>query len=892
VRTASHHHRQVFRSHAQRSLWCGLGLVVLLLVPQTLSPAAGAPRPVAPETRGSALCKLAQDEEKRADHAKALNHFRAARAEFKARRDRAGEARADEGMARNLYFLQNFDKSKDWHGQALMLFRETGNLAGQAEALANLGLVYKVTGNMKEALPRYKASLALYEDRGDIKQQVILLNNLGQLVLEMGRPEDAITWLQKSRNLKSNDPEALDTQLMALSGLGMAHYQHGETLLALHELRKVRRWTRKGIQADRARAGSLRRLASLLLDAGQSGDIEKLRSAYSLAKEARDIAHRIKDKGEEAYAIAISGWALEFQKKHQEALKVFAAAQRNFHDRQEKNAESAAYFGIAHAERSMGHLDKARDAMERSLALVEDLRGSTSSLEMRSSFWNQIRSRYEFYIDLLMELDHLEPGRGHDAKAFEVSETARARTLVDELVEAGAKVRSSAKPELLAEDTRLRLKIDQIQQERWNLPSPVSARRSTAALDQELAAMIARRELVAADLRGSSPEYSELLKARPRLLSEIQKEVLDRDTILLSYWLGEKESFLWRVDSNSLRTYRLPGREQIQSQAMGLHKYFASGSIAIGEAIAARAAAWLGEHLLGQVAGQLNATHLLILPDGALQYVPFAALAPPGVATTQGWPDHPLIVDHDIVSLPSASALAVLRRQRAGRRPALHALAVLANPVLRAPRSASSPGRPSNPVPKISDLPDLPFSEKEAHGILRLVPAGERYEALGFKANLETATSPELGRYRIVHFATHSLLDERPDLSGLVLSQFDRQGRPRNGFLTALDLYDLNLPAELVVLSACQTTGKDSTGEGIGRLSRGFLYAGARRVAVTLWSVRDQATAELMIRFYRRLLQEGLSPSAALRQAQISMRSEKKWRSPYYWAGFVIQGEW
>jgi CHAT domain-containing protein len=857
-----------------------------------LSPAAGVPRPAPPETRGSALCKLAQDEEKRADHAKAFNHFRAARAEFKARRDRAGEARADEGMARNLYFLQNFDEAKYWHGQALMLFRETRDLAGQAEALANLGLVYKVTGNMKEALPRYQTSLALYEDRGDINQQVILLNNLGQLVLEMGRPEDAITWFQKSRSLKPDAPEALDAQLMALSGLGMAHYQHGESLLALKELRQVRRSARKGIRADRARAGSLKRLASLLLDAGQSGDLEKLRSAYSLAKEARDIAHRIKDQVEEGYAIAISGWALEFQGHHRDALNVFVAAQRSFHNRQDKSAESAAYFGIAHAERSMGHLKKALDAMQHSLELVEGLRGSTSSLEMRSSFWSQIRSRYEFYIDLLMELDGLEPGRAHDAQAFEVSETARARTLLDELVEAGAKVRSNANPELLAEDTKLRLQIDQIQQERWELPAQADFRSSTAILDQELAAMIARRELVAADLRSSSSEYDETLKERPRSLLQIQREVLDRDTILLSYWLGEKESFLWRIDRDSLRTYRLPGREQIKAQVIKLRDHFALGNTAIGEVEAAQAAEKLGEWLLRPVAGQLKAGHLLILPDGVLQYVPFAALAPPGAATTQGWPDRPLIVDHDIVSLPSASALAVLRRQRAGRRPAPHALAVLANPMLRAPRSASSPGRPSNPVPKISDLPDLPFSGKEAQGILSLVPAGERYEALGFKANLETAMSPELGRYRIVHFATHSLLDERPDLSGLVLSQFDSQGRPRNGFLTALDLYDLNLPVELVVLSACQTTGKDSAGEGIGRLSRGFLYAGARRVAVTLWSVRDEATAQLMIRFYQKLLQEGLSPSAALRQAQLSMRSEKQWKSPYYWAGFVIQGEW
>jgi len=816
--------------------------------------------------------------------------------------DRAGEAIATEGMAKALYFLQKPDESKEWHGRALALFRAVGDLAGQAEVLANLGLLYKMTGDTKEALPLYETSLALDEDLGDRAEQITLLNNLGQLALDMGRPLDAIAWFKQALGIKSDFPDALGTQLMALGGLGMAHYQVGDTRLALDEMRRVRESPYTGYEADRARVGSLRRLAGLLLDAGRS-DPRKFNWAYVAAEKARLVAHRIGDPEDEAYVIAISGWALEFQERHQDALDVFVKAQKLFHSRQDKSAEAIAHYGIAHAERALGHLAQARDAMESSLHLVEGLRRATSSLEMRSSFWSQLRQRYEFYIDLLMELDRLEPGKGYDIQAFEISEGARARTVLDELVEAGAKVRSNADPKLLEKDAALRRKIDQIQQKRQKLSRQAGPRPSTEVLDQELSAVIARRELVAARLRASSPGYDELLKARPRSLSEIQREILDPDTILLSYWLGERQSILWRIDRHSLRSYRLLGRNQIQSLVVKLRDHFATGNTSVGESEAARTAVRLGEQLLGPVAGQLDATHLLILPDGALQYVPFAALAPPGAAAAQDWPDRPLIVDHDIVILPSASALCLLRRERTGRRPPPHALAVLANPVLRATgpdphlRLPNSPAQfsvhPSTPALKLRDLPDLPYSEHEAREILNLVPRSETFSALRFDANLETATSPKLGLYRIVHFATHSLLDERPDLSGLVLSLVDPQGRPRDGFLTALDLYDLNLPVELVVLSACQTNqGEDPTGEGIGRLSRGFLYAGARRVTVTLWSIRDKATADFMIRFYRGLLREGLSPSAALRRAQLSMRAEKQWRSPYYWAGFVIQGEW
>jgi CHAT domain-containing protein len=167
-------------------------------------------------------------------------------------------------------------------------------------------------------------------------------------------------------------------------------------------------------------------------------------------------------------------------------------------------------------------------------------------------------------------------------------------------------------------------------------------------------------------------------------------------------------------------------------------------------------------------------------------------------------------------------------------------------------------------------------------------------EALDFKANRVTATSSELSQYRIVHIATHGLLNsEHPELSGIVLSLVDEQGRPQDGFLRLHEIYNLNLPAELVVLSACRTAlGKEIKGEGLVGLTRGFMYAGAARVMASLWKVQDDATAELMKRFYRGVLKDGMRPAAALRAAQVEMWKSKQWRSPYYWAAFVLQGEW
>jgi CHAT domain-containing protein len=306
--------------------------------------------------------------------------------------------------------------------------------------------------------------------------------------------------------------------------------------------------------------------------------------------------------------------------------------------------------------------------------------------------------------------------------------------------------------------------------------------------------------------------------------------------------------------------------------------------------------------------------------DGALQYVPFGALYSPrieGAGATAG-PGIPLIVDHEIVSLPSASVLAVQRQELTGRERAARLVAVLADPVLQStdPRVKRAAGdrRPpgaepatgidaTGPVTDLersateidtTNLERLRFAREEAETIVALVRPGQSLKALDFDASRATVTGGELERYQIVHFATHGILDsQHPALSGVVLSLVDPEGNPQDGFLRAHEIYNLKLRAELVVLSACRTAlGKDVKGEGLIGLVRGFMYAGAARVVASLWDVRDEATAILMKRFYEGMLKNGLKPAAALRSAQVSLWKEKRWEAPYYWAGFVIQGEW
>jgi CHAT domain-containing protein len=316
--------------------------------------------------------------------------------------------------------------------------------------------------------------------------------------------------------------------------------------------------------------------------------------------------------------------------------------------------------------------------------------------------------------------------------------------------------------------------------------------------------------------------------------------------------------------------------------------------------------------VLGPVAALLSNQRLLIVADGALQYVPFAALPAPGDASAEA---APLIVNHQIVSLPSASAVAVLRREAKERQPAEKLIAVLADPVFdtddprlkrarpdstavaERPRLSSEVERAVRSAGLLNDrgsLSRLPFTREEADAIVASAPPGQSAKVIDFQANRATITSAELSRYRIVHLATHGILDtERPELSGIVLSLVDEQGKQQDGFLRLHEVYNLNWGAELVVLSACQTgLGKEIKGEGLVGLTRGFMYAGAERVLASLWNVNDSVTAEFMKRFYQGLIARNLTPAAALREAQVEMWKRRSSRSPYYWAAFVLQGEW
>jgi CHAT domain-containing protein len=555
----------------------------------------------------------------------------------------------------------------------------------------------------------------------------------------------------------------------------------------------------------------------------------------------------------------------------------------------------------------------------RAVNIVESQRSQIRSTEARALLLARHTASYTGLLRTQVALNDA-PG------AFATAERARARSLLEILAEARAEIRQGIDPALLAHEKALQQQLNTKADQQLRLLNRSHTEAQAAAAQSELAALLVQYRELQARIKNESPRYSALTQPEPLGLTAIQRE-LDANTLLLEFALGEEASYLWALTSGSMHSFELPKRAEIEQAARRVYELLTARQPVRGETPSQRqariakadaqypaSAAALSEMVLGPVAGQLSGQRLIIVADGALQYVPFGALPMPRPSAAGG-ERPPLIVNHEIVNLPSASLISVLRRELTGRQPAEKLVAVLADPVFDAvdprlklvrrqqteqPATSTLPAameqavRTAGLINDRGSLSRLPFTRDEAEAIIAAAPRGQGTKAIDFNANRATATSAELSRYRIVHLATHGLLNtEHPELSGIVLSMVDEQGKPQDGLLRLHEVYNLNWHAELVVLSACQTAlGKEIKGEGLVGLTRGFMYAGSKRVLASLWNVNDSLTADLMKRFYQGLFAKQLSPAAALREAQLQILKRKSSSSPYYWAAFSLQGEW
>lgn len=815
----------------------------------------------------------------------ALEDYSRALSLFESLGEDARAASALNNLGRTHFDLGELAEAVDAWNRALAIERRLEDPAGEAYSLGNLAIAHRYLGEIQEALGAYDRSLELLHASADRDAEGRALHNRGRFYRLLGEDRQALADLEGALALSR---EVGDRRLEAavLTVTGRIRERRGELDSAREALEEALA-LRIEVEDRHGRAVTERALGSLYARLGRAEEAESFdRRALAGFREVgapREEADTLLGLGE----LAVAG------DRPDEASPLLARALSRFREIRDPFGAIETLVALARSERARGDPRAALGRLEEALHEVETVRARLGSYSLRSSFFATRLDAYDLLVDLRMDLHRLEPEAGHDREALAASERARVRSLIDLLIESGAPPTAGADPELLAQERELEHRLAALEQERLRLGAG-----RAAAVEARLDELVRAYRALRGRIRASSPRYAALTEPRILTAGEIQRELLDPDTVLLEIHLGDRGSVLWLVTLDSLTSFELPSRAVIEGAARRAYELLEVSHLRETREASAQALAELSEMVLGPVAGRLAGKRLLVSGAGALQLIPFATLPEPG-----GHDAEPFVARHEIVTLPSASALAALRARTAGRPPPTGRVAVLADPVFEAtdPRlqelsdGAAEPQSISTASTRGGEgLRRLPFSAGEAEAIVRVAGAGGSFRALGFAATREAAMSPALGGYRVVHFATHGELDtEHPELSRLVFSRFHADGRPRDGVLYGHEIYDLDLPVDLVVLSACETAlGREMRGEGLVGLTQGFFHAGAARVLVSLWRVDDRATAELMARFYEGLFVEGLAPPAALRQAQLAVRSEPGWQAPYYWAGFVLQGEW
>ena len=595
----------------------------------------------------------------------------------------------------------------------------------------------------------------------------------------------------------------------------------------------------------------------------------------------------------------------------------------------DKTMETVGLHGLAECALMQGELATARENIERALEIVESGRVQIGSHELRSAYSASVYQFYALYVDVLMVLSRDPSTEGLAELALRTNERLKARSLVEMLTDAEQDATTDSEPRGKSLINSIKAKLEEL-----------SEQRSHAGLaNAQVAGQEALRDLIATETEydralqqlSESRDSFESKYPTPLSLNEIREQVLDDESIILSFMFNERKGHLWLATKETLRSFELPDRRQIEGYVSRAYKCLTARNVyRAGEVRAERnariasadlefvgAGNKLSELVLAPVRRYLDKKRLLIVADGALLHLPIGILPLPGCEGEYV----PVVRDYEVVVLPSASLIGHFRAQPTCEKSPSTRIAVFADPVFsaddtrmlttnataktvsRAPRfdvdndeiigalrtaAAQRTGRGAQ------SLPRLPGTRTEASAICALASGSNTVTALDFDACLTRALDTDVADSQILHFATHGFLDdEHASLSGIVLSLVRKDGSPQSGFLSSSHLVSRRFNSQLAVLSACRTgMGREVTGDGVLGLPRAFMFSGVHRLVVTMWAVDDLATSQFMTSFYRELLgSRWASPASALRNAQLMMMSSE-FGSPYFWGAFSFCGDW
>jgi CHAT domain-containing protein/predicted negative regulator of RcsB-dependent stress response len=786
---------------------------------------------------------------------------------------------------------------------AFNLFRELNDTDQQAAIKLYFGLIEYRRGAWQDALAYYTQAQSMIDEKAEPYKMGQIATGLGEVFVETGMPEvalpkfhEALEYFRVTKNQRAIT--------YAQFTVGKAHYFSGQYQEAIQSLMPARgeAESRSDTTLTAFCDDYLGRTYDALHDPGAA--LRYFQSAldgYSTAKNTMEVAR----------TQALIGRVYRQQGRIQKARSNYQLALKTFRSTADHLNESAVLYAMGDLELHENNLDLAGDYLRQSIEVTEQMRRVSTSNDLAAAISSTVHERYERYIECLMQKHRAHPKQGHALTAFETSELARARSLTELLRASQSNLFPGLDPQVAEQERSLRQALRVTQDSKVAMLGRSYTREELAALDAELKKLEGDYQQLTETIQQHYPSYKQITRPVALELAQIQERVVaDDQTVLLEYALGRDRSYVWAVTHNGIKSYELPAEAQVNEAAQKLYELITAKSGANSEDELKKATQELGRMVLSPLEKEIIKRRIIVVADGALHYIPFQML------TVASASDVPLVATTEVINAPSASILGQVRQETARRKAPPNTLAAFGDPVFASNyaqrkdsggveyvaavqpqdgarwRQALRNIEPTGDSLDTAAIQPLFYTRRELANLQEVAGSGTLL-ATGFEATPETLKSTDLTKYAILHFATHGILDpKRPENSGLFLSMVNREGKDQNGFVGLQDIYGLHAPVDLVVLSACRTgLGKDVRGEGLIGLTRGFMYAGASSVVASLWKVDDEATAELMKRFYANMLHGNMPPSAALRAAQNSIREQPQWSAPYYWAAFTLQGE-
>jgi CHAT domain-containing protein/tetratricopeptide (TPR) repeat protein len=831
-------------------------------------------------------------------------------------------------VSRVLLDLNRHDEALESLNSALAALQQlgdqnTGVLGDEANVLGNLGYDYRILGKMDQALPYFEQALHLFERLRDLDRQAFTWEQIGLVHSLRGEFQESISdyegALHMRQKIKKRAPADLENQQQTAaifdlqgrlyaqmndSDKAMADYREARVLAkrtkywlfaayALNDIGALRLKQNQPLLAERDHWQALRELQQHKLDEKSIAetlsllaDAETAQGNYDAALKNYHDALKHQESTEDVIGQAQTHFSLgrieSATRQWPQAEESFARAAKLYGDAPSPVGESNALFRNAEALAAQSRHAEARQQVQRAIELGEKVRGYVPNSDLKASYFIRVEQMYRFEIGLLLNTKDTVP-EADRLEAFTLFQRAQSRTLLDSL---GTRLHASL---LGGGDSEIVRGIEEHEQKIATLLRTPAEARERKDLLETVRTEEASLKQIESNAISRDPRlgvFSNVVSAE-----DIQKRVLDQDSALIQFYLAEPSSYAWVITQSGIDLVKLPSREILEPDVRQVLKFDLAGQWTGAQQLALNRI----RRNLAPVLQAARKKRWVVVPDGALHFFPFTLLT---ALDDQGRGPQ------EIVKIPSASAIDINRRTVHPTRPA-YALAIFADPVFdaldsRVAHTLRSDGGGSLSTARNSihahgnSLPRLRYTLTEAHALSHLFRADPPRVFREFDATLQAADNA-LQNFRMIHLATHSLPDEKhPELAKIVLSQVTARGVPRQGELFAHDIYQMKLSNDLVVLSSCQgAIGRQQPGEGPMSLARAFLFAGSRAVVASLWEVNDEATAELMKRFYTYMVHDKLPPSTALARAQSEFRRRPdRLHNPYYWAGFELYGEW